>query len=295
MIAEKVIIRQISDKNAELTGLAKYKRSKMPGTSDWLQVAEGLDGRYITGIDEDSYEINLITDPLEKENKRNEIKQLREYLESRTGKDLKANSSFWEEFGVRIQADEDLILNKSNPMHQIVYHLLLANKYAAPSEEAAGDPRFLACKYYTHVASSITKQSVSLRKLRDKATKKLIEISEKGKEYMVLIGQYLDGKKFHSKLSEDDLYEMFSSLYIDSKDESDINRFIKATDKSIEEIQFKIVIDKAVRSKIIKYVNGYYQRGQVTIGKTLDNVYNNLQSPEFATEFLSIKEEIETN
>lgn len=291
MISEKVTIKQIPDINAELTGLSRYGRSKMPGTFDWLQAAQGPDGRYITGIDEESMTINTIVDEVEKAEKKQATLELRTFLESRTGKDLSATSTFWEEFGVELKSDNEKILNKLNPMHNVAYYMLEANRYIAPSQELAGDPRFHTCKYYAHHSENVKKASVSVRKLKLKADAKLLEITDKGKEYTLLIGQFLEGKKYHNKLSEDDLFEMLDTFKNESED--NLKKFLKATEKSVEELQFKIVIDKAVRNKLIKYNSGLYQRGQVTLGRNLDDLYNNLNSPEYASEFLSIKQELE--
>lgn len=291
MIADKITIKQVPDLNADLTGLSKYKRSKMPGTFDWLQAAQTPDDRYITGIDENSMDINLIEDLVERERKREEVLKLRTYLENRTGKDLSATSKFWEDFGVELRSDNDLVLNKANPMHNVIYYMLVANRYIAPSEEEAGDPRYHTCKYYAHLHDKVKKASVSVRKLKIKADAKLLEISEKGKDYMVLIGQYLEGKRYHNKLSPDDLFEMLSDYIKVSED--NLNKFLKATEKSIEELQFKFTIDRAVRSRLINYNSGVYQRGQVTLGNSLEEVYSNLKSPEYAGEFLSIKEELD--
>ena len=293
MISNKVIIRQISDYNADLVGLSKYSRSKMPGTSDWLQASIGPDGRYITGLDEDAISINTIEDDIARENKKQEIKQLRERLSRLLGKDLSATSDFWETFIVDLKSDNDLVLNNAQPLHQVMYHMLLANYYVAPSREDAGKPEYKNAKYYAHSEERAVRQSVSLKKLRDKATVKLVDLAEKGKDHMVLVGQYLDGKKFHEKLKEDDLYEMLS-YYKDSKDEDELKAFLKAVDKPVEELVFKSTIDKAIRAKIIKYSGGYFQRGQVTLGKSLEEVYSNLQLPDFATEFLSISKELES-
>ncbi|XAI97414.1 hypothetical protein [Leptolyngbya phage Lbo-JY46] len=291
MIADKITIKQVPDLNADLTGLSKYKRSKMPGTFDWLQAAQTPDDRYITGLDENSMEINLIEDLIEREKVRESVLQLRKYLESRTGKDLSATSKFWEDFGVELRSDDDLVLNKINPMHNVMYHMLVANRYVAPSEEEAGDPKYHTCKYYAHLHDKVKKASVSTKKRKIKADAKLVEISEKGKDYMVLIGQYLEGKRFHNKLSPDDLFEMLGDYIKASED--NLDRFLKATEKTIEELQYKLTIDRAIRMKLIKHNSGIYQRGQVTLGNSLEEVYTNLKSPEYAVEFLSIKEEID--
>jgi trehalose-6-phosphate synthase len=106
------------------------------------------------------------------------------------------------------------------------------------------------------------------------------------------MGQFLEGPKYNKVLDADDLYSMLSD-FIELNKDGAVERFLKACKKDKQELQYKIIIDKAIRSKVIKYKDKYYQRGQVTLGRSVDEVYTNLSTPEFAAEFLSIKEEIE--
>jgi len=291
MIAEKVTIRQIPDEYAESTGLAKYNRSRMPRCFDRLSPSLGQDGRFVTGLDELSMSITRIQDDKEREFKKEEIKHLRESLEKLTGNELGGTSEFWETFYIELKADNDLILNRSNPKDVIRYNVLVANNYAAPSKEEAGNPIYKDCKYFVFTAEKENKEKVGVRKLKDKARAELLKMSD-DKDYMLLIGQFLDGKKYHEDLDADSLYSMLSD-YIESNKEKAVDKFLKAVKKDKQEIQFKLVVDKAILSRIIKLNDGYYQRGQVTLGRTPAEVYMNLSTPEFSNEFLSIRDELQ--
>jgi len=291
MIAEKVIIKQIPDEYAESTGLGKYNRSRMPRCFDRLSPSLGQDGRYVTGLDELSMSVAKIQDDKERDFKKKEIATLRENLERLTGQDLSGTSPYWETFFVELKADNDLILNRSNPKDVIRYHVLIANNYAAPSKDDAGNPIYKDCKYYVFTTEKENKEKVSVRKLKDKARSELFKMSE-DKDYLLLIGQYLDGKKYHEDLDADSLYSMLSD-YIESNKDKAVEKFLKAVKKDKQEIQFKTIIDKAIISRIIKFNDGYYQRGQVTLGRTPEEVFMNLSTPEFANEFLSIKDELQ--
>jgi hypothetical protein len=294
MFKEKVIIKQIADDVASQFGLQKYSRSKLPGTYDTLSPAVGQDGRTITGIDEDAMEINLIRDDKEREKRKKEIKALRLSLEKALGgdTDLSATSEYWDDFYVKISSDNDLVLNRVNPKHVINYNVLVANGYAIPSIKETSEPKYKNAKYYCYSEEVSKKDTVSSQKKRDEARSKLLEISE-NKDYMIMLGQYLEGPRYNEKNTVDDLYTMLSS-YIDNLREPDnLYKFTKAIKKPVDELQFKIIIDKAIRGKVIRFSEGYYQRGQVTLGKDIEQVYNNLRSPEFASEFLSIKQELE--
>lgn len=291
MYQEKVLIKQLVDDYNDSLGLSKYNRSRMPKCVERLVAAPNRDGRFITGIDEQSLEIHTIQNSEARLEKEKEVKALRESLERQTGYDLSATSDFWTTFSVDISSDADLTLNKSNPKDVIRYHLLIANNYVAPSKEEAGHPRYANAKYFAFTTEVENQDRVSTRKLKDKAKAALTKI-EKKPETMALIGQYLEGNKYSNKLEPDVLYMMLSDFIEADKKGENVNKFLSVIEKDIVELQFKVTIDKAIRSKIIKFRDKYYQRGQVTLGKTVDEVYNTLQSPEFAAEFESIANEL---
>lgn len=291
---DKVIIKQIPDDYAAMTGLHKYGRSKMPKTFEFLQVGLGPDGRALTGIDEEAYSVNSIADPEAREKKKEELLALRLSLQKLTQKDLSATSNYWDSFGIHLSSDSDLILNKNNPQHVIIYHAMIANGYAAPDYASASHPHYRNAKYFCFVEERANKEEVNVTRAKDKARAKLVEISE-NHDLMVLIGQFLEGDKYKAGMSDDTLYKMLSNYIEDKKDSDNIKRFVKAVSTPIEDLQFKIVVDRAIKKKIIRYdaKSGLYQRGQVTLGKTPMDVYSNLRSPEYATEFLSIQNDME--
>lgn len=289
---EKVVIKQIPDDLAMLTGLHKYNRSKMPKTGDFLSPAID-NGRAITGIDEESIEINRIQDLDLREQTKSKTKALRESLEKMTNKDLSATSTFWEGFGVAISSDDSLILNKSNALDVIRYHMLIANGYAAPDKDSTGHPKYRNAKYFCFVEERANDEEISTQMSRDKARSELVKLSE-DEDKMLLIGQYLEGDKYKTGMKQKTLYKMLSDFINDAKEPDNLKRFVKAVNTNIDDLQFKIIVDRAIKKKVIRYSkDGYYQRGQVTLGKNPLQVYENLKKPEFANEFLSLKEELE--
>lgn len=288
---DTIVIKQIPDDLATLTGLHKYNRSKMPKTGDFLSPAID-NGRAITGIDEESLDINRIPDPVARDKKKQEIASLRKSLENTLGKDLSATSSFWEGFGVAISSDSNLILNKSNALDVVRYHMLIANGYVAPDKDSTGHPRYRNAKYFCFVEDRANEEEVSTQMARDKARSELVTLSEND-DKMVLIGQYLEGDKYKTGMKQKTLYKMLSDYINDQREPDNLKRFVKAVSTPIDELQFKIIIDRAIKKKVIRFKDGYYQRGQVTLGKNPLQVYDNLKKPEFANEFLSLKEELE--
>lgn len=283
-----VLIRQLPDEYAEATGLAKHNRSRMPGTLDRFSAAVNTDGRFVTGLDEES--INVPT------NKREEVKALRESLSQKTGKDLSGLSPFWQEFQVAISSDKPRIFNTENPMDLISFSLLVANRYAAPNKEAINTVEYKDAQYFAYTEEGEISEETSALKQRGKAQAALLEISE-NKDKMLLYGQYLEGLKYTNKLSTDNLYKMLHA-YIADRDIKNSQNFLNATKEPLDKLQTKTIVDKALKSRLIARVSVgnkqyVYQYGQITLGTTLEDLYKNMNLPDFAPELISLKKDIE--
>lgn len=285
-------IKQIPDSFAISTGLDKYNRSRMPHCRDQYQTAIGFDGRHITGFDENALEVNAIKDPIRKEEKKKELKELRLELEGLTGRDLSATSDFWETFIIEINTDHDLTLNKSIPMDVVRYHILISNGLAAPNLESAGMPKYRNAKYYCYTEERYEQEQVSTQKLKDKARSLLLDMSN-NEDKMVLIGQYLEGFRYKKGMKLDTLYSMLSKYINEDKGgRENTDKFIKAVTTPIEDLQYKVTVDKAMKNRTIKFKDGQYFRGGVNLGKDLQEVLKTLKSPEYANEFVAIHEEV---
>lgn len=264
-------IKQAPDDFAESTGLAKYGRSRMPGCFDSYQAGKTRDGKYITGLTNE--EVEALSTP---------------------SMDLSPNSDFWKSFMVTIVSDSPRVFNGANPIDYISYKLLVANNYVAPDKESLDDYTYANAAYYAYVQADEDAKEISSTKKKDKARSLLLDIAD-NKEKMLLYGQYLEGIKYDSKLHEPTIYKMLRQ-YIDENVEN-VNLFLSLFDKSPQELQAKILIDKALKRKLIKKTQSgkgkhIYQYGQVTLGNTIEEVYRNLASVEFAPELSSIQKEL---
>jgi hypothetical protein len=94
-------------------------------------------------------------------------------------------------------------------------------------------------------------------------------------------------------MSQDGIYNLLRSGIENDKEGTIVRKFNEATSKTIEELQFKLILDEAIARHVIRIREGYYQRGNATYGKTIKDVLKFLSSPENANEFASIKEEVE--
>jgi hypothetical protein len=288
---QTVTIKQIPDEFAYLTGLDKHNRSKMPGTYEVFQAQLGPDGRYITGFDEKALAVRQIVNKEKREAKEKELQELRESLERLTGvEDLSGTSPFWATYQIKLVSDRELVLNGENPADVIKYCVLLSNRFVSPDKESAAYPEYQQTKYYCYTTEKVEQETVSAQKAKDRARAKLLDISE-DKEKMALIGQYLEGDKYKATMSPNTLYRMLSD-YIESKDTDNRKRFIKAFEAGVEDLQYKIAVDRAIKKKVIRFEKGYYSLGSTVLGKTPGDVLSNLKTPEFASAFLQIRDEV---
>lgn len=268
------LVKQIPDDYAEETGLAKYNRSRMPGCKDEFQAYyDESTGRYTTGLT-DEYSESI----------------------SKNGKDYSVGSDFWKSFKVVFDSDRPKVFNTEKLIDNISLKMLIANKYVAPDKEAIINPEYKDAQYFAYTEESEAKDEISASKKRALAVAKLLEISE-NKQKMLLYGQYLEGIKYSEKFKEDTLYKMLS-VYINDKEINNTVNFLKALELSVEQIQQKIIVDKALKQRLIQKVNignkkQVYQFGNVTLGSTIEEVYTNLSAPDFAPELLTIKKELE--
>jgi hypothetical protein len=255
-----------------------------------LQPGKTADGRWVTGMDEDAISVKSITDPELREKRKEEIKEVREELERLTGQNLSATSDYWNTYYIRIV--DKLALNFDNPNDRVKYYILLANNYAAPELEAKSNPEFLNSKFYMHRAENEEGQKAVKSRERDKAVADLYAMYD-NKPKLVLIGKYILGSKVKDSMSQDGIYNLLRSGIENDKEGTIVRKFNEATSKTIEELQFKLILDEAIARHVIRIREGYYQRGNATYGKTIKDVLKFLSSPENANEFASIKEEVE--
>lgn len=281
------LIRQIPDDYAEANGLAKHNRSRMPGCKDRFAAALNSDQRYLTNLDEDSYMVAP--------EDRDKIKARRESLQKRLGKDLTGVSKFWEDFYVVIESDKPRVFNDENPMDVISLSLLIANGNVAPDKDAISNPRYREAQYYAYTEEGEDREVMSDRKKRDRAISELMKF-EGSKDKLVLYGQYLEGLKYTEKLSMDTMYKMLRA-YIEDKNIKNVENFLTAIKLPVEELQQKVIIDRALKQRLINKVSlgnkrFCYQYGQVTVGNTIEEVYRNLSLPEFAPDLGAIIKEL---
>lgn len=270
-------------------GLEKEGRSKMPNCVDIIQPAKGLDGRWKTGLDEYAVSVTSIPDSKEREKKIKEIKQEREELERLLNQDLSGTSKFWETFFIEI--NPKVPLNLDIPLDRVKYRCILESDAVSPSKRESLDIKYKDAKYYVSREFEEVGDRVAKKKRYAEAVAELLKLM-KSPDKAILIGKYLD-LAVSNNMPQDNLFDTLQ-LYID--DDSKVNsveRFLAATQKTPEELSIKLLYSDAIQFRVIRYNEGLYQRGAITLGKNPDEVVAWLSNPTHSGELLSIQEEVE--
>lgn len=289
-MATLIEVKQTPDQSATTLGLDKYNRSKFPATFEIVQPGRTPDGRWVTGIDEFAVSVSRISDPELRQQIFEEKQTLREELQRLTGLDLTGTSKYWETYYIKIV--DKLALNFDNPTDRIMYHILLSNNFAAPELEARTNPDYINSKFYVHRSEAEDSQKAVKSRERDKAIVDLYALYD-NKNKLNLVGKFILGSKVKDSMTADSIYNLIKAALETDKEGTIIRKMAEAMSKTIEELQYKLIVDEAIAKHVIRIRDGYYQRGNATYGKTMKDVLKFLSSPENANEFASIKDEVE--
>lgn len=269
--------------------------AKYVGANEYITPGLGEDGKVLTGLDELAVDVIRIEDPKERKRKQEEIKKEREELERLLGVDLSPTSEFWNDFSVTL--NDEVVLEPSNPKHRLLERFLIANRKVAPSFEATiDDEKFLNCVFYIHrEQEEATKQAEKMRDL-DKVTAKLYVISEENPQKLITLFSYLFGYTADKDLSPSQAYIKIKELVevSDAKEKkANIKRILDALELKPEQVSTKLLLDRAIKRKIVTAKGGVYRRGDQPLGNSYDEALEYLLSAENSAELLSLKKEVD--
>ena len=189
---EKIIIRQLPNRDNPALG------SKHVGSKEYLSPNVGRDGKIVTGVDENAYELLVLPEETTEQKKAKKVKieqakAERLDLERKLGRELTPESAFWETFYV-ILGDDEINLDPLNPMDKLHERFLVANGYVAPSLEAIeSDERYMNCLYYIHREKEEETKKATKQKETDKAIAKLVSLEEENPSKLKIVGYYIFG------------------------------------------------------------------------------------------------------
>lgn len=287
---EKVVIKAVP--NPENPQLAL----KYVGAKDYITPGTGPDGKIITGLDENALDIIRMEDAGEKKKLQAAIKKEREELERLLGRDLDVASDFWDDFYFIVE--DGVTLDPTNPMHRVVEKFLIANKKVAPNEEAIEDSEgeYLNCLFFFYREEEEVDKTAKKSLKKDRAVAKLVDVNENSPERLVKIYSYLFGYDAKNEVSPTQAYVKIKEM-LEATDKNtltqNIEKVLAAMNLKPEELNTKLVLDKAIKKRIITTKGNIYRRGDIILGNNYDEALEYLMSPENSAELVSLKKEVD--
>ena len=68
--------------------------------------------------------------------------------------------------------------------------------------------------------------------------------------------------------------------------------FLDVVDKSADELQLKLLLDKAIKKRIVTVRGTVIRRGDQVFGNSYEDALEYLSSPEHSTEVISLRQEV---
>lgn len=271
-------------------------KMKYVGSIEYATPKLGPDGKVRTGLDENSLDILGISDSKERDAKHKKVKKEREDLEKLLGVDLTPHSSFWDKFFIPLN-DEEKSLDPSNPMDRVTEKFLVANAYVAPSFEAISeDERYIDCIFYLYRKEEETTKKAEKQKFSDKAKAKLFILNEDNPNKLKIVASFLFGFNAQTDISVETAYTKLTEFLenpVETQRKKNIKAFLDAVDKSPEEMKTKLILDKAVKKRIVTSRGGIYRRGDQVLGNSYEEAIDNLGSVEMNSELASLIKEVD--
>lgn len=289
-VMEQIVIKLLENpENPKL-------KMKYVGSIEYAIPKIGPDGKVRTGLDENALEILAISDSKDRKTKQDKIKKEREELERLLGVELNPHSSFWDKFFIPLN-DEEKQLDPANPMDRVVEKFLVANGYVAPSlESISEDEKYVNCIFYLYRKEEETTKKAEKQKFYDKAKAKLFMLQEENPNKLKIVASYLFGFNAQTDIKVEDAYTKitdFLEVPVESERRKNIKKFLDAVDKTPEEMKTKLILDKAIKKRIVSTKGGIYRRGDIVLGNSYEEAVENLSSVELNSELASLIKEVD--
>jgi len=266
---------------------------KHVNSREYMQPKLGADGKILTGIDENAYEVLSIEDPESRTAKVKKIKQEREFLEKTLGVDLRPESDYWIKFYVMIE--DGMKLDEDNALDRLRLHFLTANVYVAPSlEEGENDQKYARCVFYLFNKEEETSKAVKKQKVFNKASAELAKLEENGTR-LKIVAAYILGYDPKSDLNEEEAYIKLSEYLDEDDDRKKLDKARAFTDvctRDNTELMTKIVLDKAIATHTISVRGGVHRKGDLVLGNDYNEALEFLADPANSKDLASLQKEV---
>jgi hypothetical protein len=305
-----IVIRQyINGERKDTFGLEKYGMSKWEGSKTILAVPY-RNGRWITGLDEESTEIAKISDPKKREATKKEVINYRKELEKNLGVDLSnANDEYWSAKLIRIESAV-MSLDTKDPEQAVTASIIKANwdnpRYQiARNYEEAVSPSLPSMDYKFYISEEEKDSNAKVSRKIEIANAKaiLMDLFNKNPDKLLKVAKYILANSYNFKPSSPKTM-LFDKLdqYIDGEFEKDNKKatpgkFTEVANLHAEDLNTAVLVKDAMYYNVIrlnpKDKQYYCVVTNTELGRNVTEITASLMNPKFSEDYLKIQEEVE--
>lgn len=296
----KKSIKEVPDLSASVINLQKYKKSKIPGTFDIQYIGKGPDKRWLTGIDEQAYDLlQLATKGPKGEEelkaKQKEITALRKELQIKLGvADLSpANDEYWSKYRVFLHILKSIDLD--NPQHQLAVRVMIANRFIMPDLSYRTNPAYLRTKFYLHDEVVEAAREAANTADKDKAFAELYNLFKTENPKLHAIGKLIFRGRPIAGMAFSTLYNQFKMWLGGEIKQENSRQFIEYLEMNNDILSVRDTMLTASERGLLVTRNKKLHYGETALGRTLEEVYSNMLKDEYAVVFQMIQEDVENN
>lgn len=319
-----IAIRPYCDPTKPNMGLEEYGYVLFPGTHQMEEMAcISYRGqlRYLNGLDEfapevkalkvqneDAYnarvkEIRTIIAELELEKTFNKVDPSDENFWEKVQTFRPDNKEIWSEIKVKCNNDPIFLTPKTNTDHLLLILSIECGGFpliGKSLEDCKAGPK--QKKWYLDKQSDTVAVNVSISKIKNKALAMLDEMADDNPRKLFYAAKLIDNNSMQYKNSTlqsviyDNMDMYITGQGVEPKIKQAANRFLKFATMSMQELKIKAVIKDALFFKfIVSKGDGmiHYPKGNIMLGKNVDEVYEKLNNPGHVDLLDQIHDEVE--
>jgi hypothetical protein len=291
------------------TSLAAKGKTRYPGTGYTLMPHRETSGKWRTGLDPDSAQVNSIRNAEEREATKKRIIEKRKRLEEKTGFDLGPESKFWDytkytdQDPAHVQPfkliDGDNLFDFSNPLGEITFTWLAAHPRVASSLEAYNNGEYPSdTQFYVYDEDVENDRNYAKKQMINRAVVKLDSASPENRKKVAR----LMGLPVTEYTKESTVYNYIDTALKETefkegqfKGLSTVNLFLQFIEMKQNRLDVKDVVAQALNLNVLrKKENGKIYEGDYEVSPSEEELVNKLLDDDHQDELLALESKLKS-
>lgn len=269
----KRVIKQKPNAMAKWSGLDAIDLAVFPSAKQSVYVGKEMDGlTWITGLNENSPEVLQIIDEKVRKERKDAIIKKRQELEVKTGLDLGPHSSFWRTLEIVLAEPlkQQLVLQTEEPLDEIKLHVLLANRFVAPSYEESFGEKYMNCIYFVEDEERENTRKFRKQELTDEAASVIFQLRANHEKLYYILKAL--GITCTETMTTHGLYMLLAGHKNSLKTVEDYEKFLEIFKMDNNTLVARTIVLEAIKRKIIKQSEGFLIWGGTRWGTNMEEV-----------------------